>query len=200
MAFSQIQKGKDYLLTDGNRRKTILLPTSHFYIGAEENLGLYSVLLEFNKSSTTIVQRGFNIDIFTERIPFVVGKNFFTPLFTQGMFRVVESGLWDLWNEFEIAESKLNQVKEYIFLLKYKRDVDWRSIDDIAWVKDTRCNIVALIWKYQKVSWVRAEPLDTQVLMVVFSGFLLGLSIASCILFLEFCSSLKNPRNGNSTV
>ncbi|CAG7727996.1 unnamed protein product, partial [Allacma fusca] len=150
IAFSQSDRGiksnSTYLNMPG---KFPQLPKTYIYIGNAEDVSLYSLLLAVAKKKPLILP-GPTIDLFWQRRPLLVLRNFFTEVYMQQVFRIVESGLWSLWDKYANVNSNLRAVKDFIYLVrrsKYESE-KFSSVHDILKKMPGQrwWNILGLIW------------------------------------------------------
>ncbi|CAG7726254.1 unnamed protein product, partial [Allacma fusca] len=187
--YQRITVNKTSLPSSG---KMFELPKAYIYIGEAEDVSLYSMLLAVTKKKPLILP-GPNIDLFWQRVPMLVLRNFFTEVYKQAAFQIVESGLWHLWEQYENVHSKLLEMKKFIQLetesnYKYKN----LTVADNRLFKtpgQRKWNILRLIWG--KSIALRAimvvDGLKTEAFTVVFTVYAVGnlVGLAGCII--EIC-------------
>ncbi|CAG7830578.1 unnamed protein product [Allacma fusca] len=195
IAFSQTGPGVKSNATYSHvPRKIPQLAKTYIYIGDAEDVSLYSMLLAVTKKKPLILQ-GPTIDLFWQRLPILVLRNFFTEAYTQVALRIVESGLWYLWGRYEEMHWNLQEMKKFIQLeissnLK-SSNVDFAENMLPRKPGQRRWNILGLIWSksiFSRGTKV-VDSLKTEAFTVVFVFFAAGILLGIACFIFEKCFS-----------
>ncbi|CAG7717273.1 unnamed protein product [Allacma fusca] len=193
IAYSQtgqgIKSNSTYLHMPG---KFPQLPKTYIYIGDAEDVSLYSMLLAVNKKKPLILQ-GPTIDLFWQRFPLLILRNFFTEVYKQAMFRIVESGLWSLWDKYGHVNSNVRSMNDFIYLARRSMydSGNFTGVHDMLqkMPRQRWWNILGLIWGksiFNKGTMV-IGGLKMEAFTVVFAVFAAGnfVGLTGCII--EIC-------------
>ncbi|CAG7816917.1 unnamed protein product, partial [Allacma fusca] len=164
--------------------KALTEDQSHFYIGSNLELSIYSFLTSFKVESC--VTRGPDLHLFLDRVPFIVRSNFFSPHFTGGMFQIVESGVWEFWTDYMEAAKKWVQMKKFIYLRSSKNE-PWLG-SPIAFNQSYQVksiyNLFYFIWGPVRTP-SNIKPLCFKRLSIVFWVYAAGICFALMVYLLE---------------
>ncbi|CAG7829805.1 unnamed protein product [Allacma fusca] len=158
------------------------IPETHIFLGDEHEVVLYSLILKLSQKEITVL-RSDGLDLFLQRVPFLIQRNFFATLYTKYLFWIVESGIWELWIEYQEFHIKLNEIRKY-FQIK-NGSMCYMSIRDVELVS---LNIVGFIWGRNKIGQTTRpeKSLKLEVLQVFFVGIGAGVATALFIFSSEF--------------
>ena len=75
------------------------LPSEYVIVDTEPEIRIFMNLMEIcGFSHDKVITVGQKIPVFMRRMPLLVQRNFFSTIFTDGVFRLVQAGLWGHWD------------------------------------------------------------------------------------------------------
>ncbi|CAG7732490.1 unnamed protein product [Allacma fusca] len=184
IAYSQTSRGKEIGLPSPSQ--LFRLPDDYIFIQQDRHLELYSLLMKVAKSNALVLQ-GPSQDLFSERIPIMMVRNFFTENYTKMFFQIVESGLYSLWKKYSDMYAKLNEMKKFIELVgkvepEFESNNSTTTSQVLADKMKSRHNLLALIWGDAKttrgITDLVGLRLDTFRIVFVFYGLGMFTSLA----------------------
>ncbi|CAG7732491.1 unnamed protein product [Allacma fusca] len=185
IAYSQTSQGKEIHLSSPSQ--PFRLPDDYIFIQQDRHLRLYSMLMKVAKNKSLVLQGPIQ-DLFLERIPIMIVRNFLTENYIKKLFKIVESGLWSMWQKYSDMYKNLIEMKEFIELAR-QAEPEYTS----------RYNLIGLVWGNSKtlrgMSDLVGLQLDT--FRMVFMLYWLGLltSLGSFIYEMYGCRAWEKWRN-----
>ncbi|CAG7715607.1 unnamed protein product [Allacma fusca] len=183
LAFSQTPGGASFKSTQQDIK---LLPDHHMYLCLAQDVFAYSLFTTIsNNRKRYLIMQGPELGLFLQRIPIVISRTFFQPIFSRNVYQLVESGIYKMWKDYRLAVEAHRRLNNFIFLRHTKNTSAWsKSRFQTIAHQHGRFNTMALAWRVEKLSFTKPRPLKLQIYGVVYYLFTFGicLSFICCLL------------------
>ncbi|CAG7734817.1 unnamed protein product [Allacma fusca] len=167
--------------------ETIILPNNLIFMGSKFEVGNYNLMLKIAGNKILNLE-GPEISLFARRIPFILQRTVLLPPCSDALFRIVESGLWAYWAQYESAYIKLFQLKNFIQSRKGYLEQEELLVKRL--IGPRKMNLVGLIWdplpKWNPTLERLGMNIVVPVLKTLFWCLLVSFSIFLCETFIPY--------------
>ncbi|CAG7830909.1 unnamed protein product [Allacma fusca] len=172
--------------------ETIILPNNLIFMGSKFEMCIYNLMAKIAGNKMLNLE-GPEISLFARRIPFILQRTALLPPFTDALFRIVESGLWAYWAQYESAYIKLYQLKNFIESRKVYLEQEELLVERL--IGPRKMNLVGLTWdplpKWNPTPKLLGMNVVVPILKTLVWCLLVSFSMFLCEKFIPYLQFLK---------
>ena len=171
LLFSQTFKGASTLLYQQGSKPPIRLPKNYIFVAEEKDAQSFCLLMTGLKKNV-LLTKGPDLPLLMQHAPLLVTRNFFVQYFTKILYQLIESGIWERWNQYHTIHKYVEDRSKLLQLLKIPRSNNGTG----RWIGIPYPNVMAGLFVHSDAifrleaqqNWV---PLPLSVLKVIFQIF-----------------------------